>query len=105
MLENNIFGSKPASRDVEEVPGKTHTSSWDTIISDNLFVKRICYFPSLILVVILASRNKIDGTDLDASQSNLMVLSSQFEIKSCCIRLVNSCNSVFIFGNWERFSN
>ncbi len=29
--KNNIVGSKPASRDVEEVPGETHTSSWDTI--------------------------------------------------------------------------
>jgi hypothetical protein len=43
--------------------GKTHTSSWDTISSDNLFVKRICCFPLLILVVVLASRKKIDGTD------------------------------------------
>ncbi len=43
--------------------GKTHTSSWDTSSSDNLFVRRICCFPSLILVVVLASRKKIDGTD------------------------------------------
>jgi hypothetical protein len=60
MPKNNIFGSEPASRDVEKVPGENSTSSWDTISSNKLFVRRICCFPSLILV---ASRKKIDGTD------------------------------------------
>jgi hypothetical protein len=36
---------------------------------------------------------------LDASQSNLNGEVAQGEIKGCCIRLGNTCNTVLIF--WE----
>jgi hypothetical protein len=37
---------------------------------------------------------------LDASQSNLNVVVAQIEIKGCCIRFLNSCNTMLILGNW-----
>jgi hypothetical protein len=43
--------------------GKAHTSSWDSISSNNLLVRRICCFPSFILVGDQAPRRKDDGTD------------------------------------------
>jgi hypothetical protein len=54
-------------------------------------------FPSLALVGVLTPR-KDDGTDLGCIwiQSNGLIA---LEIKCCCMRLVNSCSTVLVFGS------
>jgi hypothetical protein len=55
-------------------------------------------FLLLALVGVLAPR-KDDGTDSGCIwiQSNGLIA---LEIKCCCMRFVNSCSTVLIFGSW-----
>jgi hypothetical protein len=60
-LKNNIFRSKPASRDVEEVPGKfIHPLgiplAQEFVCQENLLI-------TLIILVGATPRKKVDGTD------------------------------------------
>ncbi len=57
-------------------------------------------FPSLVLVGDQAPRMKDDGIDFGCVLIHLNGVVAQIEIKGYCIRLVNSCNTMLVFGNW-----
>jgi hypothetical protein len=61
--KNNIFGSKPVTRDVEEVTGENSYILLGYHYLRQFVCQENLLLPLFILVVVLASRRKIDGTD------------------------------------------
>ena len=89
---------KSASRGTEEVIKVSSYIFWDSISSDNLIVWENLLFSFVSALVGDQAPRKDDGTDFGCAliQSNGKIV---LEIKGCCIRLVNSCDTMLIWGN------